>query len=87
MWCRFPTVPVSSPVSVFDAVGRGDYVCPVALACSMAGRSIVSLGGSFLAVRGAGRFGRFFHMELLGGLFVGGVRLICVGTSVDDRSE
>lgn len=40
------------------------------------------LGGSFLAVRGAGRFGWFFHMELLGGLFVGGVRFICVGTSI-----
>ena len=34
------------------------------------GRLVVSLGGSVPAVRGAGRFSWFFHMELLGGLFV-----------------
>lgn len=35
-----------------------------------AGRLTVSLGGSFPAVRGAGSFSWFFHMELSGGLFV-----------------
>lgn len=29
MRCRFPPVPVSSPVSVFDAVGRGGDTCSV----------------------------------------------------------
>lgn len=36
------------------------------------GCSIVSFGGSFYTVREAGRFGWFFHVEIIGGLFVGG---------------
>lgn len=49
------------------------------------------LAARFSAVRGAGRFGWFFYMELLGGLFVRSdaeaKRFICGGTSVDERSE
>lgn len=75
--CRVPPVPVSSPVSIFDVCGgetvsvswSGDY--PVAWCCGDGGVVLsFRLAARFLSVRGAGSFSWFFHMELLGGLFV-----------------
>lgn len=67
MRCRFPPVPVSSPVSLFRAVGRGGVACYVGWGIApwrgvarMVGCPVVPLGGSFSTVRGAGRFGWFF---------------------------
>ena len=70
---RFPPVPVSSPVSLFRAVGRGGGACSVGWGIApwrgvagMAGCPVVPLGGSFSTVRGTGRFGWFFHVEIIG---------------------
>lgn len=60
-----------------QAGGRGGDVCFVVCGLSRGvvlrgwrGVLLFPLGGSFPTVREAGRFGWFFHMELLGGLFV-----------------
>lgn len=86
MRCRFPPVPVSSPVSVFDAVGRGGDACSVVWGIApwygvagMAGCPVVPLGGSFSTVRGTGRFGWFFHVEIIGRVVRWASRICCVG--------
>lgn len=77
--CALSRSACSRLVSRLDirCVWRGDGVCFVVWGLSrgvvlrgFAGRLTVSLGGSFPAVRGAGSFSWFFHMELSGGLFV-----------------
>ena len=69
----FPPVSVSSPVSLFRAVGRGGGACsegwgiaPWRGVAEMAGCPVVPLGGSFSTVCGTGRFGWFFHVEIIG---------------------
>ena len=83
---RFPLIPVSSPVSLFRAVGRGGGACSVVWGivpwrgvAGMAGCPVVPLGGSFPTVRGAGRFGWFFHVEIIGRVVRGARRICCVG--------
>ena len=74
----FPPVPVSSPVSVFEL--SGGAVLPVPWAGGLfrgvalrGWRGVLPLFVWRLVstVCGAGRFGWFFHVEIIGGLFVG----------------
>lgn len=81
-----PPVPVSSPVSVFDAVGRGGVACSVGWGIvpwrgveGMAGcLAAFCLAARFLRCAGRGVLVGFFHVEIIGRVVRGARRICCV---------